>query len=223
MDHILSIVLFTPLAGLLVLMFLPSSNPRLIKLWANIASFIGFLVSLPLVFGFDRTKPWAFEEQASWIPVDRRFLPPRHRRAGPAAGHAHHGGGLHLHPVELERHRDPAQGILRLLPAAADRHAGRVHVARLAAVLRLLGDRAGADVLHHRHLGRPAARLRGHQVHHLYLDRLRADVPRHPDALHPALRAIPDLFFRHRRPDAHQPFARPCNGGFSGRSSWASP
>jgi len=68
MDHILSIVLFTPLAGLVVLMFLPSSNPRLVKLWANIAAFAGFLVSLPLVFQFDRTKTWAFEEQASWIP-----------------------------------------------------------------------------------------------------------------------------------------------------------
>src|SRR3984957_2451941 len=68
MDHILSIVLFTPVAGLLVLMFLPSSKPRWIKLWANIASFIGFLVSLPLVFQFDRTRTWAFEEQADWIP-----------------------------------------------------------------------------------------------------------------------------------------------------------
>src|ERR1039458_3057197 len=67
MDHILSIVLFTPLAGLLVLLFLPSSNPRLIKLWANAASFIGFLVSLPLVFQFDRTRTWAFEEQAAWL------------------------------------------------------------------------------------------------------------------------------------------------------------
>jgi len=56
MDHILSIVLFTPLAGLLVLLFLPSSNPRLIKIWANIAAFIGFLVSLPLVFQFDRCR-----------------------------------------------------------------------------------------------------------------------------------------------------------------------
>jgi hypothetical protein len=28
MDHILSIVLFTPLAGLLVLLFIPSSNAR---------------------------------------------------------------------------------------------------------------------------------------------------------------------------------------------------
>ena len=68
MDHILSIVLFTPLAGLLVLLAIPSSNPRAIKLWANIAAFLGFLVSLPLVFQFDRTKDFQFVEQAPWIP-----------------------------------------------------------------------------------------------------------------------------------------------------------
>jgi NADH-quinone oxidoreductase subunit M len=68
MDHILSIVLFTPLAGLVVLLFLPASNPRLIRIWANVAAFIGFLVSLPLVFNFDRTKDFQFVEQASWIP-----------------------------------------------------------------------------------------------------------------------------------------------------------
>jgi NADH-quinone oxidoreductase subunit M len=68
MDHILSIVLFTPLVGLLVLMFLPSSNPRAIKLWANVVTFAGFLVSLPLVFNFDHTKDYQFEEKAQWIP-----------------------------------------------------------------------------------------------------------------------------------------------------------
>ena len=68
MDHILSIVLFTPLAGLVVLFFLPASNPRLIKLWANAASFVGFLVSLPLVFQFDRGKDFQFVEQSPWIP-----------------------------------------------------------------------------------------------------------------------------------------------------------
>src|SRR5882724_5152116 len=68
MDHILSIVLFTPLVGLLVLLFIPASNPRAVKLWANAASFIGFLVSLPLVFQFDRAKDFQFEEHASWIP-----------------------------------------------------------------------------------------------------------------------------------------------------------
>ncbi len=68
MDHILSIVLFTPLAGLLLLLFIPSSNARAIKLWANAASFAGFLVSLPLVFQFDRTKDFQFVEKAPWIP-----------------------------------------------------------------------------------------------------------------------------------------------------------
>src|ERR1039457_3608631 len=69
MDHNLSIVLFTPLVGLLLLLFIPSSNARAIKLWANAASFAGFLVSLPLVFNFDRTKDFQFVEKAPWIPT----------------------------------------------------------------------------------------------------------------------------------------------------------
>jgi NADH-quinone oxidoreductase subunit M len=68
MDHILSIVLFTPLAGFLVLLFIPSSKPAAIKLWANIASFAGFLVCLPLISGFDRGKDFQFVEKANWIP-----------------------------------------------------------------------------------------------------------------------------------------------------------
>ena len=69
MNHILSIVLFTPLVGLLLLLFIPSSNVRAIKWFANAASFVGFLVSLPLVFNFDRTKDYQFVEKASWIPT----------------------------------------------------------------------------------------------------------------------------------------------------------
>ncbi|HYW43274.1 MAG TPA: NADH-quinone oxidoreductase subunit M [Bryobacteraceae bacterium] len=69
MDHILSIVLFTPLAGLVVLLFIPSANARAIKLWANAVAILGFLASLPLVFLFDRTKDFQFQEQASWIPT----------------------------------------------------------------------------------------------------------------------------------------------------------
>jgi NADH-quinone oxidoreductase subunit M len=68
MDHILSIVLFAPLAGFLVLLFIPSSKPAAIKLWANIASFAGFLVCLPLISGFDRGKDFQFVEKANWIP-----------------------------------------------------------------------------------------------------------------------------------------------------------
>jgi NADH-quinone oxidoreductase subunit M len=69
MDHILSVVLWTPLAGLLVLLAIPSSNERAIKLWANIASFIGFLVCLPLLFAFDRNRDFQFVEKADWIPT----------------------------------------------------------------------------------------------------------------------------------------------------------
>ena len=68
MDHILSIVLFTPLVGMLALMFIPSTNARAIKLWANAVAMVGFLVSLPLVFNFDRTKDFQFVERARWIP-----------------------------------------------------------------------------------------------------------------------------------------------------------
>lgn len=68
MDHILSIVLLTPLAGLLVLLLIPSSNARAVKVWANVAAFAGLLVSLPLVFRFDRSKDFQFVEQANWIP-----------------------------------------------------------------------------------------------------------------------------------------------------------
>ncbi|MCC7173804.1 MAG: NADH-quinone oxidoreductase subunit M [Bryobacterales bacterium] len=68
MDHILSIVLFTPLVGFLALLFIPSSKPAAIKLWANIAGFAGFLVCLPLVFAFDRSRDFQFAEKVPWIP-----------------------------------------------------------------------------------------------------------------------------------------------------------
>src|SRR5579871_3906865 len=69
MDHILSIVLFTPLAGVLVLLVIPSSHARAIKLAANIAALAGFVVSLPLVFQFDSGKDYQFVERVSWIPT----------------------------------------------------------------------------------------------------------------------------------------------------------
>jgi NADH-quinone oxidoreductase subunit M len=68
MDHLLSLVLCTPLAGLLVLFFLPSSNPRLIKLWANAVFLAGFLVSIPLVTNFNPDADFQFAEHVEWIP-----------------------------------------------------------------------------------------------------------------------------------------------------------
>ena len=68
MNHILSVVLLTPIAGLLVLLFIPSSRPVWVKRWANIASFLGFLACLPPVFLFDPKKDFQFVERAPWIP-----------------------------------------------------------------------------------------------------------------------------------------------------------
>ncbi|MBK9170648.1 MAG: NADH-quinone oxidoreductase subunit M [Bryobacterales bacterium] len=68
MDHILSIVLFTPLLGLAVLLFIPSSNTAAIRWCANAAAFAGFAVSLPLVFAFDPALDFQFVERLSWIP-----------------------------------------------------------------------------------------------------------------------------------------------------------
>ena len=69
-QHLLSIVLLTPLAGLLVLLFIPAGNKNLVRLWANIASLAGFLVSLPLVFRFQSgLAGYQFEEKIDWIPA----------------------------------------------------------------------------------------------------------------------------------------------------------
>src|SRR5688500_10107285 len=69
MTHILSIVLLVPLAGMAVLLFLPSKNSRLIKLWANFAALAGFLVTLPLLAYFQSGGGMQFVEKTDWIPA----------------------------------------------------------------------------------------------------------------------------------------------------------
>src|SRR5271155_4345338 len=73
-NHILSIILFTPLVGALVLLFVPKENKDAIRWIANLFALGGFLISLPLVPMFwsqmqspDRFK---FIEGApnNWIP-----------------------------------------------------------------------------------------------------------------------------------------------------------
>jgi NADH-quinone oxidoreductase subunit M len=69
-QHLLSIILFTPLAGLVVLLLIPGKNKDLIRVWANLAAFAGFLISLPLVFRFQPGTPgYQFEERVEWIPA----------------------------------------------------------------------------------------------------------------------------------------------------------
>ena len=70
-DHILSFILFTPAVGLLVLLFIPGENKQAIRWWGNIAMFVSFLVSLPLVLWFAKEAPeqqFKFVEIHDWIP-----------------------------------------------------------------------------------------------------------------------------------------------------------
>ncbi len=72
-NHILSIILFTPLVGAILLLFMPKENKNAIRWVANIFGMLGFAVSLPLVPWF-----WALKERSgfqfvegspnNWIP-----------------------------------------------------------------------------------------------------------------------------------------------------------
>jgi len=69
-QHLLSIVLLTPLAGLALLLFIPSKSKDFIRVWANLVAFAGFLISLPLVSRFQVGRPgFQFEESFDWIPT----------------------------------------------------------------------------------------------------------------------------------------------------------
>lgn len=59
--------MFTPLAGLLILLLLPATKPNVIRLWANLASLAGFLVTVPLLW-IPKSSGMHFVERLPWIP-----------------------------------------------------------------------------------------------------------------------------------------------------------
>ena len=64
---LLSLIMFTPLVGALLLLFVSKQNA--IRWIANVFAVVGFLVSLPLWFWLDKTSPdWQFFERYEWIP-----------------------------------------------------------------------------------------------------------------------------------------------------------
>jgi NADH-quinone oxidoreductase subunit M len=67
--HILSVVLFTPLVGALLMLFIPRESEQAHKIAGNVFGALGFLVSLPLLRWWNPGgKPFSFEETADWIP-----------------------------------------------------------------------------------------------------------------------------------------------------------
>ncbi len=66
-SHILSIILFTPLVGALVLLFVPKENKDAVRWIANIFALGGFLISLPLV-------PMFWAQRFELTPSHFKFL-----------------------------------------------------------------------------------------------------------------------------------------------------
>ncbi len=69
MDHYLSLILFTPLAGAFILLLVGKQNENAIRWIANVVAFIGFVISVPLWFWYQpQGADFQFVERAAWIP-----------------------------------------------------------------------------------------------------------------------------------------------------------
>jgi NADH-quinone oxidoreductase subunit M len=74
-DHLLSLMTFFPLVGMLIVLFLPREADRLIKTVTLIVTLIVFLISLPLAFDdvFITSSAMHYTEFAKWISIGQYF------------------------------------------------------------------------------------------------------------------------------------------------------
>src|SRR5262245_31638016 len=69
MSYLLSIILFTPLAGALILLLVDKRNEDTIRWIANATVLVGFAVSVPLWFWYNPSNAdYQFVERTAWIP-----------------------------------------------------------------------------------------------------------------------------------------------------------
>jgi NADH-quinone oxidoreductase subunit M len=68
LDHLLTLIIFSPLVAAVVISLLPSERPRLIKWVALGLSLIPLALSLVLWFNFESGGGFQFEEQYEWFP-----------------------------------------------------------------------------------------------------------------------------------------------------------
>src|SRR5271155_1959855 len=70
-NHILSTILFTPLVGAIIMLFIPRERADLHRWMGNIFAFLGLVLSLPLLWRFSLSPSaprFQFYETADWIP-----------------------------------------------------------------------------------------------------------------------------------------------------------
>jgi NADH-quinone oxidoreductase subunit M len=69
MSHYLSLILFTPLAGAIALLFVNKQSESTIRWIANGVALVGFLISVPLWWAYDPSNAeFQFIERLPWIP-----------------------------------------------------------------------------------------------------------------------------------------------------------
>ena len=69
-NHILSVILLTPLMGAILLLFVPRENENAHRMIGNLFGVLGLLVSLPLLWRFQVSVPgFQFREDLDWIPA----------------------------------------------------------------------------------------------------------------------------------------------------------
>ena len=68
-EHILSVILFTPVIGSLLLLFISRENRNAHRVLGNVFGILGLIVSLPLLWRFQADVPgFQFVEDLGWIP-----------------------------------------------------------------------------------------------------------------------------------------------------------
>jgi NADH-quinone oxidoreductase subunit M len=69
MSHYLSLILFEPLVGALVLLLINKRNENAIRWIANVTALVGFVISIPLWFWYNPSSAdFQLVERAPWIP-----------------------------------------------------------------------------------------------------------------------------------------------------------
>jgi NADH-quinone oxidoreductase subunit M len=74
-EHLLSLMTFLPLVGMVILLFIPRDNEPLLKSFTLIVTLVTFFVSLPLAFNdaFRTSSDMQYTEFASWINIGDFF------------------------------------------------------------------------------------------------------------------------------------------------------
>ncbi|MFA5514794.1 MAG: NADH-quinone oxidoreductase subunit M [Desulfuromonadales bacterium] len=74
-DHLLSVITFLPIFGVLVLLFLPKENGGLLKGFTLLVTLVTFFLSLPLAFDgrFKTTAGMLYTENEPWIKIGDFF------------------------------------------------------------------------------------------------------------------------------------------------------